>query len=249
MLFKTEYFHRFSNSMAQSLDTFSLNAALSIVVIWDAVRFHFYDIDLGQLVSVLEKELPSDNFLNKLPFEISESAQMSLADSNYRLLSAHFYHYYLSRLPILFRYNHIIKGHRKRTPNTTEMENVIRQCVKNFCESFSDIDYSLTNDEYFRFMYVKRWFVRPKIRWDAVYSVDWLWDILKITYPDILVSDNTGSMTIDVIESSFPMFWDRFTERYLYSMKSYACLGWFLGDRDMEELESALMKSEQEKSD
>jgi hypothetical protein len=244
MLFKTEYFPRFSDGIAKSLSTFSSNAALSIVVIWDAVRFHLYDVDLGRLINVLERELPSDDPLGRLPFEMSESAHMSLAESNYRILSARFYHYYLSRLPILFRYYHIIKRHRKRSPSTVEIKNIVRQCVRHFSESFSDINCALTNDEYFRFSRLRQWFVRPSVRWDAVYSVEWLWAALRTTYPDILAADNTGSITNHVIESSFPMFWDRFAERYLYCMKFYASSGWFVGDMDINELDSALMESE-----
>ena len=246
MLFKDDYFTRFRDGTAQSLQTFSTNAALSIVVIWDAIRFQFYKVDLGQLVHTLEKELPSSNLPAEIPFQLSESVQTSLSDERQRLLSAHFYHYYLSRLPILFRYNRIIRGRKKRTPSRTEIRSVVRHCVKNFFDSFSDIGYSLTNDEYFRFVHLARWYVRPKVRWDAVYSMEWLWEILRTTYPDILAASNADSITNHVIESSFPMFWDRFTERYLYCMKSYACFGCFVGDKDIHELEAALKESELE---
>jgi hypothetical protein len=109
------------------------------------------------------------------------------------------------------------------------------------------LNFSLSPDEYLRFSRLARWYVRSRTRDDEVYSINWLWDTLGSTFPDLLEATNISSITCHVIESSFPMYWDSFQESYRNSMFYYANMGWFVGDSDIDEVEAALLESEKKK--
>jgi hypothetical protein len=249
MLFKEKYFSRIKSGMAQELDAFSLNSATSLLVIWDAVRHHFHDVDLGELVNLLQKNLASRDLLAAMPFEISPDVQVSFRENRFRLLTAKFYQYYLSRLPVFFRYNRFIRRGRKGIPSRREMHNIVHACVSYYSQKYHDVDSPLSPDDYRKFTRLARWYVRRKAREDQVYSIQWLWDILESTYPTILAANNTSSIAGHVIESCFPMYWNAFQDRHRYCMSTYASMGWFVGtyDVDIDEIDAALGQSDKPK--
>jgi len=243
MLFKAKYFDNFRRGVVSNLDTFSRNSALSVLAIWDCVHSRFYDIDFGGLIESLRKGLPSESSLVAIPFNISDGVLSSLSDKRYRLLSAHFYHYFFVRLPILFQWNRLIHRGRKRHLDRTEMDAVIRSCVASYAETYGDTGVALSPDEFRRFAGLARWYIRRRVQEDQVYSIQWLWDALAVTHPDIMTPSNIGSITNHIVESCFPMFWDTLQERYRDSMVCYANFGWFVGDADIDEIEAALRSS------
>ena len=244
MLFKEKYFDKFRHGIAKSIDTFSSNSAMSIFVIWEAVRDHFYDVDVGNLVSLIEKKLPAGNLLATLPFDVSAGARTHFENRRFRLLSANFYQYFFSRLPVLFRCNRVIHKGTKKTPSMKEQNDTICRCVTEYLDKYGDLDSSPPPDEYLQFARLARWYVRAKTRDDHVYSIQWLWDTLEMTFPDLLKGKNISSITSHVIESCFPMYWDSFQEGYRKSMMYYAIMGWFIGDSDIDEIEATILESE-----
>lgn len=245
MLFKAKYFDRFKSGTVSTLDTFSQNSALSILAIRDCVRSHFYDIDLGELVELLRRGLPSEELLRVIPFDISREMLPSHDDKRFRLLCAHFYRYFFERLPVLFRWNRLIHRGRKRRLGREEVDAIVRSCVTRYVERYGDVGVSLLPDEYRRFAGFARWCVRRKVQSDQVYAIEWLWDALSAVYPDIMIPTNTGSITGHVIESCFPMFWDSLQERHRDTMICFANLGWFIGDADIDEIEAAFKLSDE----
>ncbi len=243
MLFKAKYFDHFKSGTASDLNTFSQNSALSVLAIWDCVRSHFYDIDLGGLVESLRRGLPSAESLRATPLAISQDVLSSLSDKRFRLLSAHFYHYFFVRLPVLFRWNRLIHRGRKMHLDRKEMDAIIRSCITSYVESYGEVGPSLSPDEYRKFARPARWYVRREVQEDQVYSIQWLWDALSVIYPDIMAPSNIGSITNHIIESCFPMFWDTLQSRHRNSMVCYANLGWFVGDADIDEIEAAMRSS------
>ena len=247
MLFKEKYFVKFKHGITSSIDRFSLNSATSILVIWDAVRSHFYDMDMGNLVNLIEKQLPAADLLATLPFQTSPDTQSCFGNTCFRLLAANFYQYFLTRLPVLFRCNRLIHKGRKRIPSKKERNDIIHLCLTEYSGKYRDLNFPLSPDEHLRFARLARWYVRSRTRDDEVYSVQWLWDTLEATFPDLLKGNNISSITSHVIESCFPMYWDSFQESYRNSMLFYANMGWFVGDSDIDDIEAALLQSEKPK--
>lgn len=236
MLFKAKYYDRFKDGFVKSLCTISHNSALSILIIREAANHHFYDIDMGCLVDVIQKHLYSSDLTEKLPLNSFESDELSNSKS-FELLKSRFYNYYFTRTPLLIRCTRLKHKGQIRKPSPNEIKGAVEDVLRSFSDLFSGIETNLSPEEYAKFSRLSKWYIMSKFRDDNVYSIQWLWEALGQTYPELLQSNNPSSFANDVIESCFPLYWDAYQDNYGRSMQYYAVSGWFNGDLDLDELE------------
>lgn len=239
MLFKAKYLDQFKDGFVKSLSTISHNSALSILIISDAVKHHFYEIDMGVLVNVIQKNLYSSDLIQKLPFNLSFDSEQHSNSNSFLLLKSKFYNYYFTRTPLLIRYTRIKHKGKRRILSAKETKETVEYALRNFSDLFFDIETNLSPDEYSKFSKLSKWYVISKVRDDNLYSIQWLWDAINITCPELLDSNNSSSFANHIIESCFPMYWDTYQYSYGRTMQYYAVSGYFIGDLDMDELEKA----------
>jgi hypothetical protein len=129
MLFKEKYFERFKHGIEKSLIAFSKNSAISIIVLRDMIENHFYQIDIGKFVNKIQQNLPSEDILIALEYDISAKTRGFVESHKCHLLSAYFYKFYFSRIPILFRCNRLIHKGRRIVPSLKEVNDIISLCA------------------------------------------------------------------------------------------------------------------------
>ena len=120
-----------------------------------------------------------------------------------------------------------------------EIEQVSRRCFEQWASEYPDLlaAYEFSGESNTS-KWLTRWFIPASKRDDHVYNVSWLWVLLNELYPQCTRDTNVGNVTTHVLESCFPMFWDHLQDKYRVSMFYFANLGWFVGDRDTDELET-----------
>jgi len=237
MVFKKAYLEKFAAGLADALLTYSRNGAASVLIIAEVVRTKFYRDDLGALVNTLQAELHEPKFLESIGVSLADEFVAQHRQPRFSVLSSHFFDYNWSRIPVLLKCNRVMHHGKYLRPTDPEIEIVERSCYRKWEEAYPALvgDFSFSG-EYEEFDRLTRWYVRSKRRDDRVYSIDWLWPVLRDLYPAIYDDTNVGNITTHVVESAFPMFWDTLRAHYLKSLFYYANLGWFVGDLDTEEL-------------
>ena len=144
----------------------------------------------------------------------------------------------------MLKWNRVIHHGKRLKPTDLEIEVVAKACYRRWEETYSTLVKEFAfSGEYEQFDRLTKWYVRSKHRDDRVYSIDWLWTVLRDRYPTFCRDANVGNITTYVVESSFPMFWDTLRAHYLKSLFYYANMGWFVGDLDTKELGRRLADS------
>jgi len=237
MLFKDKYLEKFSEGMAHKMVIFARNAATGVLVIWDVVKVRFYEQNIGSVVNAIEHNIDSEDLSSSIKFQPSERVLSFFKEQKFQILISKFFDYYWSRLPVLLK---CVRGtrHGKETRLTAkEIEIISRACFKSWAEAYPTLEKTYVfSGDYTKFENLTKWYVKSNRRDNEVYASEWLFDSLRELYPEIVGDDNVGVLTTHVIDSCFPMFWDAFQRHYVSFLFFSANLGWFVGDRDTDEL-------------
>lgn len=234
MLFKDNKREQFAMGLAEEVVRLSCNSGHALFILWDAIAHNFYKIDLKNLVDLIEYNLSQENFPDAFKkFSGATFSKYKESQQHYQL-SCSFYDYYFSRLPVLFskKINH--RGQKLRL-HKREKEYLSRKC---FIEWKCSFPKSITENytfsgQYREFSRINRFYNSRKKIDDKVYDMKWIESAIDKFIPDIYTNNNTWELFYLVLESSFPMFWDKLQSRYGYSMMASGTMGSFSGDEEL----------------
>lgn len=237
MLFKDNEFAKFSDRLGELIVNYSRNSATAILLIWGVAKSKFYLVNTGKLIALVGSHLHCEDLLRVLNSQDLAELAGCRNDDRYTILGAKFFNYYWSRLPVLVRNNRVIHRGRVCRLSKKELDDISRCCFGKWARSFPElVDRYVFSEDYRRFLGLTPWYVTRTRRDDAVYSMEWLWSSLRELYPEIFADTNAGAFAEQVIEASFPMFWNEFSSSYRIDLGYAAILGAFRGDPDPSEV-------------
>lgn len=244
-LLKPKFLPRAAAAVATSLVTTARNATATIAMIRAAVLHHFYDDDVGSVIRWVEPRLASVDglalvsvdVLNGAPFKCAPAVLGERTSTPFEALESAFFEYFYDRLPIVLKLNRPVHRGRPRRPNTEEIDHLSQICFDSGAKAFPHL---MRRPElwfpggYWRMNQLTRPWVRQRDRENAIYDIEWLWAVLRETYPDVLSETNAGAFTGHVIRECFPMFWNQFVANYRMMTFWWGNFGWFDGDTGRE---------------
>lgn len=246
MLFKPQYLTRFIDGFAPAVLEHARNMAKGTLLIHGVIASRFYDRSITDCINRIQQHLEDPDFHQAVePFHSDLYLRNSSATEQLDRFVARCFDYYFSRLPILLRVNRIIRHGSRRRLSEPEIEQIERGCFAQWGTHYREmmLEYDFSGDRVTSMSFTK-WYAKRDRRDDHVYDPSWLVPTLSTLYPDALADSNVENITVHALESCFPMFWDHLQTRYGQSLSTYGMLGWFVGDRDTEELSADLQRTQ-----
>jgi hypothetical protein len=236
-LFKEKYYDNYINEFANSVITYSINASLIVILLWENIKTGFYDRDLKGLVDKFELAMGKRDFKGILSPEEVRIYNDLLVDNRFAFLVIEFYKYYSYRIPLLRE----IKSKPGNKCISINEINDIRDKSLEILENIYPQTKAFHNKTYRKFINftIMPRFIRSILRKkydDEVYDDEWFWKVFDSLYPESAVSNNVNHLLYTVISGRFPIFWDSFSNECATALQYAFWLGHVRGTMDTDEL-------------
>lgn len=236
-LFKAEYFERAKGPLAEAILRHAENSAAGVLVLWDFVAHHFYDVAIQAAIGAVETGLQRERFIDTLSLPYSPNIHEYLEAPGYPLFVTRFFDFFWSRLPVLFSLNPIIVNGKRRRPSRPEADAVTREALVRWSSRYPQVarQYAFSG-EYSQMRLASLPGVPTRVRVRLIERHPWLWRDLERDFPQLPRSENVMYLAQDLLDQCFPMFWNALVGGYRVSCFYWANLGWMKGTKDTREI-------------
>lgn len=236
-LFKAEYFERAKDSLAEAILRHAENSAAGVLILWDFVAHHFYDVAIQAVIGVVEAGLQREQFVDTLSLPYRPNIHEYLKAPSHPLFVTRSFDFFWSRLPVLLSLNPIIVNGKRRRPSRSEADAITREALARWSSRYPQVarQYGFSG-EYSVMRLASLPGVPARVRVRLIERRPWLWGDLERCFPQLPRSENVMYLAQNLLDQCFPMFWNALVGRYRLSCLYWANLGWIKGTKDTREI-------------